>query len=85
MPATSEPDDFVMSGLLQLRSWSPIWVDRTEFCFSSVAGTLRDFVLGGGKHVVNQWLAADGVQIRMLLKMICKFKDLPPTGLGAMG
>src|SRR5690606_25578739 len=26
---------------LQLRPWSPIWVDRTGFCFSSVTGTLR--------------------------------------------
>ena len=31
----------VRSRPLQLRGWSPIWVDRTEFCFSSFMGTLR--------------------------------------------
>jgi len=59
-----------------VRNWSPIWVDRTEICFSSIAGTLRPLLLGGWKHVVNQWLAAGRGQIRMLLKMICRFKDL---------
>src|SRR5687768_15449912 len=48
----------------------PDWVDRTEICFSSVVGTLRISVLGGRKRVVNQWLAANGPQIGMLLKMI---------------
>lgn len=66
----------VRSRPLQLRGWSPIWVDRTGFCFSSFTGTLRIPVLGGEKHVVNQWLGLDTAQIGMLLKMICKFKDL---------
>ncbi|MGK2227988.1 MAG: hypothetical protein ACI9GK_001816 [Devosia sp.] len=34
-------------------------------------------VLGGQNHLVNQWLGLLHGQIRMLLKMICKFNDLP--------
>jgi len=34
--------------------------------------------------MVNQWLDADPIQIGMLLKMICKFNDLPAWRIRAM-
>ena len=41
-------------------------------------------VLGGEKRVVNQWLAPAPLYIGMLLKMICKFNDLPGEHKAAM-
>ncbi|KKB85623.1 hypothetical protein VW29_06525 [Devosia limi DSM 17137] len=41
-------------------------------------------VLGRRKSVVNQRLAPHMIQIRMLLKMICKYKDLREFLIKAM-
>jgi len=56
----------------------PHWVDLTGLCFSSIKGTLHCMiVLGRTKRVVNQWLARPCGKIGMLLKIVCKYNDLP--------